>query len=301
MVGCRLVLLCDFRIMREQRAVGAAPNAFPIDAAGRRLGEQSWRKQDEVDLVGCGAILVSAGASLVVEPGQRRNFFKVRALDQRIQGIAVWRIIHVSDHRDEWVLDNDCLVDVGDAGGLALALGVGFRRNTIALAFQVIDQNDQRIAVLGLDFILCAIAAEDEALIVAIVDVAADRDDLEIFLGQYADVDAAVVVAVDQHEVLIGRRVDRRQHARRKAQQSGAAFRLDHAENVGVKFGDDTSGVAGRGFIDFDARQFDPTDPVVAPVGNDLDRLRFRPLDQMAAVLPQDGICFRPIFRGRVA
>src|SRR4029077_17899491 len=52
---------------------------------------------------------------------------------------------------------------------------------------------------------------------------------------------------------------------------------------------DDSRCISRRHFIDLFHLEIDPTDPVCSSAGHDLDRAVLRPLDQMPAILTEDG------------
>jgi hypothetical protein len=126
--------------------------------------------------------------------------------------------------------------------------------------------------------ILGAVAAEDDAVGVAIVDVRADPNKLEVGFGHQADVDAAIVVAIDQHHVRIRCAFDRPQQDRLELAQRGTVVSLDDREHVGVDVLDHLCGVLGCLLVRWFHFQLDPADPVGASVGDDLNpRARSRP------------------------
>jgi hypothetical protein len=152
----------------------------------------------------------------------------------------------------------------------------------------VIGENDERIALRGLDFELRAIATEDEAAIILVVDMAGDRHDIEFRPGHDPDIDAPVVIAVDQHDVIVGCALDGGHHVLAEPDQRRTALRFHDPKHVSVDLLDDPGGIAGGLFIDLLQREVDPSDPVVAPVCHDFDRFAARRRDQMPAVLAQD-------------
>lgn len=58
--------------------------------------------------------------------------------------------------------------------------------------------------VLPAGVVIGAVTAEDEALVVGVVDVAVDPGDLLAVAGEDADVNASVVLAVNEHDVVGG-------------------------------------------------------------------------------------------------
>ena len=108
-----------------------------------------------------------------------------------------------------------------------------------------------------------------------------------------ADVDAAVVVAVDQHRVLVrpaGVAVVEavRQHVAVEAHERGAVLGLDDGQHVGVDVGDHARGVARGLLVERLALELQPADPVAAAVGDDLHLARPAAAQQLAAAAAQD-------------
>src|SRR5262249_43750551 len=96
------------------------------------------------------------------------------------------------------------------------------------------------------------------------VDVAAHGADLDLRAGQDADVDAASVVAVDQHDVavLAGQQIGI------EAVQRGSVFGFHDRLDVGGDVVDDLGGHAGADLIDRLGGQRSPPSPA-APAGGD--------------------------------
>src|SRR4029434_11287784 len=85
-----------------------------------------------------------------------------------------------------------------------------------------------------------------------------------------AEVDAALIVPIDDHEVRIYEIELSTQHLLVESLKSGPILYLNAYEDVGSNFTDNTPRVEGSHPIHILAQQFEPSDPVVAPVGNDL-------------------------------
>src|SRR5262249_36121007 len=68
---------------------------------------------------------------------------------------------------------------------------------------------------------LRAVPAEDETVVIRVVDVTGNRDDVEFLLGHQPDVDAPVVIAVYQHDVIVRDAFDRRHHVLEKRTSAG--------------------------------------------------------------------------------
>jgi hypothetical protein len=104
-------------------------------------------------------------------------------------------------------------------------------------------------------------------------DVGAQRVELEAHLRQQADVDAAVVVALDQHRVLVRLAADLTQQHAREVTQRMTGLGLDDREDVGIQLLDHARRVLRGDLIDGLRLQLDPAQPVAAAARNDLDRV----------------------------
>src|SRR5262245_49159350 len=67
----------------------------------------------------------------------------------------------------------------------------------------MVDENDELIVRRRFDVIFGAVAAEDAVAVLLVIDVAAHRFQIEPAAGHNRDVDSAVVIAVDQHDMLV--------------------------------------------------------------------------------------------------
>ncbi len=152
----------------------------------------------------------------------------------------------------------------------------------------MIDKNGQDIAGGCLDLEHRAIPAEDAVAVLAVVDVTANGLDVVAAARHDRHVDPALVIAVDQHHVLIGIAIDRRHDILAEAQQGRTVFGLDDTEDVGIHISDDLGGQAGCRFVDRFIFEIDPTDPVVAAVGDDIDGSVLAAGQQVAVILPQN-------------
>ena len=72
-----------------------------------------------------------------------------------------------------------------------------------------------------------------------------DLDELMLAFGEEADVDAAGVVAIDEHDLFVRLGVDLLQHGGGEQIEGGSALRFDDAEDVGADVTDDHGGVFG--------------------------------------------------------
>jgi hypothetical protein len=116
------------------------------------------------------------------------------------------------------------------------------------------------------------------------VDMVKDRADRKPGLGHDSDVDAAFVVAVDQHHVP----VVVVEQLGVEPQQRGPLFGLDHGDDVSFHVADDPGGHPGADLVGGFGGQFQPADPVVPTGRGDLHVLgRVTRLGvEAAAVLP---------------
>ncbi len=95
-----------------------------------------------------------------------------------------------------------------------------------------------------------AVAAEDALAIFFVVDVASDPFQIEAAAGHNGDIDPTLVVAVDQHDVLIGRAMHQRQEIVMKPDQRRTALGLDQSDDVGTNLVDHLGGHSRRNFVD---------------------------------------------------
>ena len=137
--------------------------------------------------------------------------------------------------------------------------------------------------------VLAAVAGEHDALVVAVEHVGADVGDHERRPHQDADVDAAVVVAVDEHHLLVRRAADVGEQAVGEPLQRRAVLGLDDAEDVGADVAHDHRRVPQRQLVGRLRGQLDPADPVGAAVGDDLDGAAAGPAQEPAADDAQPG------------
>ena len=93
---------------------------------------------------------------------------------------------------------------VGDAPDLSRLTQTSVA-SASGLALEVIDEHEHVGAALCLDLVFGAVAGEDDAVAVLGVDVGSDRADREAGLSHDADIDAAFVVAVNEHYVPVSR------------------------------------------------------------------------------------------------
>jgi hypothetical protein len=109
----------------------------------------------------------------------------------------------------------------------------------------MVDQNVQDGATGSPHLVLWAVPAEDHTVGINGVNVGPDRLDRILGFCQDPDVDAAFVVAVDEHDV----RVNATEQFAVQPHQGRAILRLDDGEDVGVDVLDDLSGRSGSGFV----------------------------------------------------
>jgi hypothetical protein len=118
----------------------------------------------------------------------------------------------------------------------------------------------------------------------------ADVDDLVAGRREQSDVDPALVVAVDDHDLAIRRPADLLEHDRGEVAQRDAVLGFDHAEDLGVDVAHDHRRVAGGQLVDGLGLELDPADPVEAAGGDDVDAAVVVAGQEAAAVLAQDRV-----------
>nr|WP_198163068.1 hypothetical protein [Cellulosimicrobium sp. TH-20] len=133
----------------------------------------------------------------------------------------------------------------------------------------MVDEHGERAAARQHDDVLGAVTTEDEASArVPVVDVGAHRPDLVGPPREQPDVDPAVVVAVDDHDVRVERAPGAGDARVGEPLERDAALRLDDGEDVGTDVGHDARRVGHRELVDPVLDEVDPADPV-APPGRD--------------------------------
>ena len=177
-------------------------------------------------------------------------------------------------------------VDLRDPPGLPLADAVGEQLPAVPLALEVVDEHGQPVPGRGAEVVLGAVAAEYPAAGVGVVDVAALPDERVPGGGQYPDVDAPLVVAVDDHHVRVPGPSVHQQPRVGEPLERDPALRFDDAEDVRRGVLDDPRGVEHARLVDPVGGQLDPADPVAAPAGHELRRPVPWPAQQPAPVLP---------------
>jgi hypothetical protein len=136
---------------------------------------------------------------------------QVGSADQRIERIAGRVVVEVADHGDQVHAGAvQAIVNFGDPGSLTLAPFCSYRiaGGAEALGLEVVDQHYQRLAARRGEVVFAAVPAEDDPPVVGVEDVGPDRGELVVGPGQDADIDPAVVVAVDEHDLVVRRAVD---------------------------------------------------------------------------------------------
>lgn len=106
--------------------------------------------------------------------------------------------------------------------------------------------------------------------------------------GHHADIDPALVIAVDHHHVPKRCAADRRQDLAVEGGKHRAALDFDDTEHVGLKIDHRPRGIAHGVFIDRLVTQFQRSYPVSPAIGNDHHTARRRPLEQTATVSAKD-------------
>jgi hypothetical protein len=152
-----------------------------------------------------------------------------------------------------------------------VGLPPAFRASSSGLALEVVDENEQMSAVLRDHLVLRAIPREHDPMRVLGIDVRSNRADREPGLAHDPDVDAAWVIAVNEHDVP----VLLADELLVEAQQRRSILCLDDRDDLGIDtFVDDLRGHPRAGLVDRLLREFDPADPAVAAVRDDLHVFR---------------------------
>jgi hypothetical protein len=151
-------------------------------------------------------------------------------------------------------------------------------------------QQPDHLARGGSHLIFRAIARKHRAAGPSFVHMAAHKADLMPGRGQQPDIDAAPVIAVDQHDVAKGRAARRHQHIATELAQRDAVLGLDHHLDFGGQIAQHLGSVADGDGVHLFLAQLDPADPVAAPVCHHLDRAILAPGDQRAPVAAQQDI-----------
>lgn len=223
-----------------------------------------------------------------------KGILQVGALEQGLQRRAVRGVVEVADHRDIGLaLGHQRLVDELDPLGLGQAFFRRGRKAAEAFALEVVDQDDQLLVLLFCrrqrDLELRAIAGKDQLAVGrGVVDMAAQLADGVARGGHQADIDAPCIVAVDQHHMGVQRAAQGADDFRVEVAQGRAAFRLDHRQHIGLQVDHHPRGIAHGFQVHRGLDQLQRTDPLGAAVGDNLQAAGLGPLDQAAAVLPQD-------------
>ncbi len=171
--------------------------------------------------------------------------------------------VEVTQHNDVLTLADETIHNPADFDGLAAALFI----TTPGLGLKMIDEDVNQQAGRGADGVLGAVAAEDQTDRIAVIDVGADGFDLKAGSGHDADIDAAVIVAVDQHHML----VHIRQQFTVKADEGRAVLGFDNGDYISIHFLENPGGHADTEIIGRLDGKLNPANPVVAASGFDLD------------------------------
>ncbi len=224
--------------------------------------------------------------------------------------VVVRAAVEVTDRRDVLrAVAAQLPVDRREAVGLARAQHVGRLVAGPRLRLEMVD-DDVEVLVPAANGEHRSVAGEQAVVAlrrvrvpgVAIVDVALDAHDRTARRGEQADVDAALVVAVDEHHVAIAVG----QHRLVEAHERRPILRLDDGEHTGLEVLDDAGGHPDRHLVDRLDDELEPADPVGPPGGDDLDARRL-PFDhEIAAVLAQHrqlrglvGLADQPVIAAR--
>lgn len=135
--------------------------------------------------------------------------------------------------------------------------------------------------------VLAAVTGEDGAVRVGVEDVGAHLHEAVVRPRKEAHVDAAHVVALDQHRLRVRRATDRRQHRVVQHHQTRPVVGLDDGRHIGTQLLEHPSCVRRRRLVDGDGLELDPADPVGAPVGDQHDRALPWPAYQLPTHLAQ--------------
>ncbi len=91
------------------------------------------------------------------------------------------------------------------------------------------------------------------------------------FVGSKADINAAPVIAINDHHMAIGHRQNALfAHEILKRQQYRAAFDLDQCQNICPDITDHAPGVKHRGLVHRPHAKLAPADPVITAIGLDI-------------------------------
>src|SRR5205807_610097 len=119
-----------------------------------------------------------------------------------------------------------------------------------------------------------------------VIDMAYNRLDPEGWLRQQADVDAPVVVAVDEHDsAVLG--AERRQELVVEAGQGYTVLGFDDCEDIGVDLLYDLRRHPGGDLVHGLGLELHPSDEIATAIGNDLGA-GCRAFHELAAILPEN-------------
>ena len=151
----------------------------------------------------------------------------------------------------------------------------------------MVDEHDESIPALGAEVVLAAVPREDDTSRVVVENVGSDLDELMLAFGEEADVDAAGVVAIDEHDLFVRLGVDLLQHGGGEQIEGGSALRFDDAEDVGADVTDDHGGVFGGERVHVLGGELEPSDPARSAGGDDVDGAGPGAAEERAADLAQ--------------
>ncbi len=177
---------------------------------------------------------------------------QVGPLEERAQRHRPRGVVEVADDHDVLLAAGaQAGVDRRGAGRLAAPGRVRLGLRPVPLGLEVVDEHGERAAAGQRDDVLRAVAAEDEsAARVPVVDVGAHGPDLVRSPGEQPDVDPAVVVAVDDHDVRVERAPGAGDARVGEALERDAALGLDDREDVRADVGHDARRVHHRELVD---------------------------------------------------
>ena len=268
--------------------MGPAPHALPEYAATDDPRAQRRRQEDVVDLVRRITVLERPGECVARELGIGADVLQVRLLEERLERRPARAVVEIADDSDVGLPRREhLLVDLRDPAGLAQALVVVVLLRPVALALQVVEEHDDLLAGRQADRRLEAVPAEDLALRVGVVDVRAERQDLEPVAGHESDVDPAVVVAVDDHHMPVRDAPDELERLRREPLEVDPVLGLDDSLDVGLEVLEDHGRVLHRKVVDRSDLELEPADPVGPSGGHDLEAGR-GPREEAPADLPKE-------------
>jgi hypothetical protein len=163
----------------------------------------------------------------------------------------------------------------------------------VALALEMADEHNNVLSTRNGDHVLRAVSAEDSSLAVGVIDVGADSRDLVLRFRQQPDVDATVVVSVDQHHVGVRDALDRLQQDRGELVQRDPIIGLNNGEEISADLTHHHRDVPRRELINRLRLHLHPANPISATVRNDVQTgsvCDLAPHERTSTVLTQLGV-----------